>query len=217
MMLIATSLTAIALLASAAPASTAAAGAAPVLAMPPITVQVSVAPDVPPSLVSRLLGEASEIWGAGGFSFVWHIAAQKVVPNTLRVVIGDKQGNSRDSNRTPLGWIVFDDDHSPVPEIYLSRKNATALMYAARPVIGVVDHMPIVQRELLLARALGRALAHEMGHYLLATKVHTPKGLLQAVRTASELFSASRAGFRIDPAQRQQVASRIRREQLVAS
>ena len=33
--------------------------------------------------------------------------------------------------------------------------------------------MPIFEREMLLARAIGRALAHELGHYLLASKEHT--------------------------------------------
>ena len=33
--------------------------------------------------------------------------------------------------------------------------------------------MPIFEREMLMARAMGRALAHELGHYFLASKEHT--------------------------------------------
>ena len=62
---------------------------------------------------------------------------------------------------------------------------------------------------------MGRALAHELGHYLLASKVHTARGLLKASRTAAELFSIERAGFKIDPLQRQQIAARMRGDSLV--
>jgi hypothetical protein len=88
-------------------------------------------------------------------------------------------------------------------------------MDMARAVVGVVAQMPIAPREILLARAMGRALAHEIGHYLLASKVHTQRGLLKASRTASELFSVERAGFKIDPSQQQQIAARLRGESLV--
>ena len=132
----------------------------------------------------------------------------------LRVIFGNDTGASRD-NTTPLGWIVFDDDHTPVPEIYVSHENARRLMDAARGVIGIMSEMTGVQREMLLARAMGRALAHEMGHYLLASKVHTSRGLMRASRSAYEFFSTEQRGFKIDPAQRRLIAARLRGESLV--
>ena len=64
---------------------------------------------------------------------------------------------------------------------------------------------------------MGRALAHELGHYLLASKVHTERGLLKASRTAAELFGTTRGGFQLDPSQRRQIAARMRGESFVAS
>jgi hypothetical protein len=90
-------------------------------------------------------------------------------------------------------------------------------MDAARGIVGVIEQMPPVQREILLARAMGRALAHELGHFLLASKLHTPRGLLKAGRTATELFSTSRGGFKIDASQRQQIAARLRGDSVVVS
>ena len=75
----------------------------------------------------------------------------------------------------------------------------------------------MTQRETLLARAMGRALAHELGHYLLASKAHTERGLMKAVMTAVELFMPDSGGFRIEPAQRRAVAARLRGEPMVAS
>jgi hypothetical protein len=224
-MLTATSLAAV-LFASSALSAGAASAAIP--SAPPIVVAWSSAPEVSGSLVKRVLDETDAIWRANGFSFVWQRAARELgpytrvaetgphVPATLRVVIGEDRGVARD-HRTPLGWIVFDDERAPQREIYVSHANAVALMEAARAVVGLASQMPVAQREILLARAMGRALAHEIGHYLLASKVHTPRGLLQATRTAAELFSTLRSGFQIDPLQRQQIAARLRSEVLVVS
>jgi hypothetical protein len=225
MMLIATGL-AVALASAAAPAAAAPAEAAPA-SLPPVVVSVIEVPGIPPALVSRLLAETDEIWRAAGIPFLWRRSSQRPIPDprtsdtgpylpsTLRVIIGNDKGVARDQ-RTPLGWIVFENEHTPQPEIYVSYKNAQALLAASRVVVGAPDRMPIVQREILLARAMGRALAHEVGHYLLASKVHTSRGLLKASRTAAELFAAERGSFRIDPWQQQTVAARLLGEPVVA-
>ena len=138
------------------------------------------------------------------------------MPNSLHVVIGENRGVGT-SGRVPLGWIVFDDVTVPEQEIYLSYANARQMMEEARGVVGIIDQMPIMQRETLLARAMGRALAHELGHYLLASKVHTERGLMKATMTAAELFMPDSGAFRLEPAQRRSVAARLRGEPLVAS
>lgn len=194
---------------------------------PPVVVNVVAGPSVSATLVTRLLDEASAIWRPTGVEIVWRRVAPEVLPyarlgeagpsqSTLRVDIGDDPGLTRDA-RTPLGWIVFDSDHEPQPKIYLSYPNAKALMASARGVVGLIDQMPPAQREILLGRAMGRALAHELGHFLLASKVHTPRGLLKAWRTTAELFTPERGGFKIDAAQRQQIAVRLRGDAMVVS
>jgi hypothetical protein len=96
-----------------------------------------------------------------------------------------------------LGWIPFTAD-GPAPSIRLSRANAEALI---RRTPGVTD-ATIVQHEILIGRALGRALSHELGHYLLKSKVHTPHGLMRATWTSDELFSNDRRGFELTAKQR---------------
>jgi hypothetical protein len=196
--------------------------------IPPMIVHVSVTPDVPPTLIAGILAEADAIWRTHGVTLVWRRAVRAVtpyarvdeavpyVPNTLRLLIGAKRGAGHDG-RLPLGWIVFDAVAAPEQQIYLSYANALQLMVQARGVVGLVDQMPIAQRETLLARAMGRALAHEVGHYLLASQEHTPRGLMKAVLTAVELFSLDSGGFSIEPAQRRAVVARLSAEPLVAS
>jgi hypothetical protein len=228
MMLIATT-TAVALFASVAVAAALpATAAASTPSMPPMIVNVNASPDISASLLARVLAETDAIWRPAGVTFVWKRAAREVVPYsrasetgpyvpaTLRLSIGHNRGEMRDE-RLPLGWIVFDDATLPEQEIYLSYANAQQMMEEARGVVGLVSVMPLQQREWLAGRAMGRALAHELGHYLLASKVHTAHGLMKAAMSATDLFSTYSATFRLDAAQRRIVASRLQGDTIVAS
>jgi hypothetical protein len=224
MMLIATAV-AVALFASTAFAAAPAASAA---AIPPMIVYISAGAEVSVNLVSRLCAETEAIWRPAGVSFLWRRAPRATaastlapdsapfVPDTLRLTIGGERGNPRDG-RMPLGWIVFDAATAPQQDIYLSHSNARQMLENAAGVVGVADQMPMAQRDTLLGRAMGRALAHELGHYLLASKAHTERGLMKAILTAVELFGPDASAFRLEPAQRGTVADRLRGEPLVAS
>jgi len=130
------------------------------------------------------------------------------MPTTLHVVIGNDTGAASD-NRIQLGWIVFDDEHTPEQEVYVSYRNSERYLLLSQGIVGVTSQMTTAQRHTLLGRVMGRALAHELGHYLLASKVHTLRGLMQATRTATDFFSNDRRGFDVNGAQRLAIASRL--------
>ncbi len=175
-------------------------------AFPAIGVTVIVGRGITPALVSRILDETDAIWRGSGFSFVWQ--RERGLPAALSVTIDDAPTIQLDG-QTTLGWIHFDDTDVPAPAVHLSYANALTLLEQSRGVVGRISQMPRAERETLLGRAMGRALAHEMGHYLLASKVHTPKGLMATKRSASDLFSNDRAHFRIDDVQRAAMAARL--------
>ncbi|HEY2904980.1 MAG TPA: hypothetical protein VGJ29_03710 [Vicinamibacterales bacterium] len=175
-------------------------------AFPPIGVTIIVGRGVAPTLVSRILDETDAIWRGSGFSFVWQ--RDGGLPAALSITIDNTPGVQLDG-QTTLGWIHFDDNDVPAPEIHLSYANAMTLLELSRGVVGPLAQMPIAERETLLGRAMGRALAHEMGHYLLASKAHTPKGLMATKRSAIDLFNSDRAHFRIDDGQRAAMAARL--------
>ena len=199
-------------------ASAHAVSGAPVPAIPPVIVNVWTAPGIPSELVSALLAETDAIWRPTGITFLWRrnqsepIAGRSTEapcdPLALRVVIGDEIHRASDF-RFRLGWIVFDDPSTPEQEIHVSYRSAMLLLERSPGVVGVVESMPRLQRRTLLSRALGRALAHELGHYLSASPVHTPDGLMMALHTAAEFFGSDRGGFRLDPAQWRQIVARI--------
>jgi hypothetical protein len=196
--------------------------APPANPIPSMVVRVATDSDVPPALVVALLGEADAIWRGTGIQFFWEREpgereppAPVRVPSpfgspTLQVIIGqERHAIARGSREFPLGWIVFDDATTPQREIYLSYTNAIALLESSSSVVGLVQSMPPLQREILLARAMGRALAHELGHYLSASKAHADKGLMKAVHSASELFGLGRTLFQLTPEERQRMVARF--------
>ena len=192
------------------------AAAAPLASTPlphaalPIIVSVSVTARVSSRLVDTMLEETDAIWRAAGFNFVWRRAgsAGSPVPSRLSVIIADERGSSSDGG-LPLGWIRFDGPDLPGREIYVSRLNARVLLdqyislAAARRVV-----MPL-QEDLLMGRAMGRALAHELGHYLLRSKAHSRRGLMQGTRSSFEMFATERVRFEIDADQRQHIAAAL--------
>src|SRR5262249_49409881 len=153
--------------------------------LPPMTIRVGVAPGITPTLVAGVLAEADAIWRGAGVTFRWQPDDEMVrlkadatsirpdgapvfEPFTLHVSIGFET-NQAGETHFPLGWIVFDDPSTPRQEISVSYANAMTLLERSSGVVGVAATMPRMQRELLLSRAMGRALAHEVGHYLLAS------------------------------------------------
>jgi hypothetical protein len=188
--------------------------ARPATALPPIGVSVIVGRGISPSLVTRILAETDAIWRPGGFTFVWQ--REGGLATALRVTI-DGERQAPVDGQTPLGWIHFDERSVPEPEIHLSYANATDYLQLSVGVVGIMSKMPTAERELLLGRAMGRALAHEMGHYLLASKAHTKAGLMQTQRSASDLFGNDRRRFQIDEIQQSAVAARLSQQPAVTA
>jgi len=197
-------------------------------ALPAMIIRVSASPSISPKTIARTIEEATGIWRELGFTFDWRGGPREVAPymhsteagpyapSTLRVVISEEEGLKR-AKDTPLGWITFDDQNSPEQVIHISYGNALSLLALSRPVVGPIDKMPTLERDIRLSRAMGRALAHELGHYLLASKSHTASGLMQATRSAVEFFGPDRVHFELDPVQQEAVAARFAKGRVLAS
>jgi len=176
-------------------------------ARPVVIVQVESARDVRGSTVRRALDEAADIWRAAGIVFDWRVAgsAPPLEGPSLRVVIDDAGGPA--ARDVALGWIAFAVSDVPDPVIHLSRANVESLINR----IDSLRQSPFAERDLLTGRALGRALAHEIGHYLLASRAHTPGGLMRATRPSLAFFAPARIGFELTSEQRVAAAARIAR------
>jgi hypothetical protein len=59
-------------------------------------------------------------------------------------------------------------------------------------------------------RMLGRALAHEIVHYLLRSPLHTPTGLMRATHSVEAFVGRDRSAFRLSPVECDALVSRVR-------
>jgi len=187
----------------------------PAYALAALVIAISSSAEVSPTLVDHVVVETNTIWKPAGLTIVWQRDDGGAAP-ALRVIIGPLRGSTLPRYVAPLGWIEFDDGR-PQPHMYLSYANAMTLLEASRGVVGLVSRMPILERETFLGRALGRALAHEVGHYLLAERAHTATGLMKASFSSAELFMPETRHFAINDTQRAIVLARLDRVPLVAS
>jgi hypothetical protein len=175
-------------------ATTGGAGPPPFAHMRHVRISVVAAPTVTRSFIEATLAEAEAIWRPAGVTLAWRRqpqadAVDAASPPELTVTVEDRSTNGRDG-QTTLGWIHFA-GRTPEAAIHLSRANAEALIEKA----STLRDTPPVMHEALLARALGRALAHELGHYLLQSPAHVPNGLMRGVRPSADFFSPARNGF----------------------
>jgi len=57
----------------------------------------------------------------------------------------------------------------------------------------------------IIGRAVGRVMAHEIGHYLLRTSAHADRGLMRPLMTPDLLTLPSRHDFELTPAEEARV------------
>jgi hypothetical protein len=165
--------------------------------LPPISIGVFAARDIDQSVLNRILDEAQAIWEPAGITFDWHrIPSERGSATWQLTVTIDDQRRGFLEWQGALGWIPFTPS-GPAPSIHLSRAAAEAMISGTAGVNGT-----ILGHEILLGRALGRALSHELGHYLLRSKAHAPHGLMRATWPTDELFSIYRDGFTLTAQER---------------
>jgi hypothetical protein len=175
-------------------------------ALPPIPVAVFAPADVNDALVSRIRAETEAIWASAGVTFEWHrvFSEGQGEPRQLEVTIDDRPRDLADG-RQALGWITFTAGR-PEKSIHLSRSNVEDMLLRTP---GVED-MTIQTHQTLIGRALGRALSHEIGHYLLQSKIHTPHGLMRAIWPSGEFFAVRRSGFDLTATERAAAVQHLR-------
>lgn len=140
--------------------------------------------------------EAERVWTALGVDVCWRDARTPCdqARVTLHVRVAAEAPAGEPSGHRALGWIGFSDTAGPGPFIVLSVQRARELLGRAERAARRLQELPgLVER--LLPRALGRALAHELGHYLLARRAHSAAGLMREAFRPEDLAD-DRAGQR---------------------
>jgi len=151
----------------------------------------------PPPFLAAAIEEAADIWAAYGVRIGAPMANDARHEGVVRLVVKLARAEERRTGPRALGSVVFNGD-TPDPTIELYPTAASALIAAVafnRP----DDPRPVSTGDRVLARVLGRALAHEIGHFLLRSKTHSKNGLMRAEQIGSDLMAPGHHGFTLSP------------------
>jgi len=182
-------------------------------ALPTISISVHASsPRVSGWMLNFALDEARAIWIDAGLRISWRIEKERAAADGLRVVIDDDPGTGLGEGLA-IGWVIFQGDQ-PTQEIHLSYANAVAGLERSCP-LGALNRLNPLRIDEMVAVALGRALAHELGHYLLGPNAHSGSGLMRAEWSPAEMFGESRPFFHLDAVQRGAIASKLMTEAVV--
>jgi hypothetical protein len=167
--------------------------ALPLDALPPVTLDTAVA-------------EAAALWAPYGVIVDAAGPCSPVADDTTRLTVAVVATASRVviGWRGPLGAIAFGADGAPASTLMIYMADILQFIRGARVLGADLTRWPVDPRQRIVGRALGRVMAHEIGHYVLQTPQHTRTGLMRPVRSPDDLVSPSRHGFELTLAERSQ-------------
>lgn len=170
----------------------------------PLEVAISTAPELPAVARQELLREASTIWRNAGIRLTW-VEDDGVSPGRLRVSVGRRPVGSTHEGRWTVGELLRFDDGTAVAAASITR--AEAVVEAAGTGRAHGSPSSVVQHR--LGVVLGRAVAHEIGHYLLDGAPHTAHGLMRATFQPGEFTDLRDGTFWLDDASRRRIQARL--------
>jgi hypothetical protein len=151
--------------------------------------------------------EVEAIWAAQAVRIEWSCAE---TTGCVRVVI-DRPASTLPAAGREEQWNVAATrivaGHVSGP-IYVSVDAAERVVRAASP-----PYSTPALRGVMVTRVVGRALAHELAHFLLDTREHSQHGLLRARVRADDFVSPGLDGFNLDDKQ----LTRARRHELLVT
>jgi hypothetical protein len=145
-------------------------------------------------VASGALAEATAVWGRYQV-FLQRASARSDPRSVVRITIADRAPATAPDPRA-VGSIDFRDG-IPLPEITLYAERAWELICAVAG--STAERWPRSYRELVLGRVLGRALAHELGHFILQSRQHSADGLMRASQSIADLIAAERTRVLLTP------------------
>ena len=157
----------------------------------------------PAAQVEAMAREADALWRAHGVAIVLVAPDARLPPvppaSRLTVSLGTVRRAAPSGPADTLGAIVFDALNRPATELTLHVSSIAATVGAARWSGHPLAAWPPAFADYVIGRALGRVLAHEIGHYLLAWRGHSPHGLMREAFDGHQLSHPDRSSFVLAP------------------
>lgn len=168
-------------------------------------------------LVRTMTEEVSAVWAPYGVRFVWSADHDGVdgaqIDGSFVVVIQRGRHRAHDNFGFPvLGLTHLTSGSIDCAPIVIDRDAVEQTLDSlhSERMLTIAGHRKLESSE--IGRALGRVLAHEIGHVLLAQRTHEPRGLMRASYEADDLAALRRDSFTLSTNEIERL--RARREAL---
>ena len=160
-----------------------------------LDVLLTTAPTLSESARAAMLSEAAAIWRQQGVAIAWlpPDTVQSAAANRLRVLVVPKRLGESGVEPINVGELVRPSNGHAVALV--SIESAQKLVASVRGRAGY-ELIAVDQRRLGIV--LGRALAHEIGHYVLDTHTHARSGLMRPTFNALEFTELRGGTFALD-------------------
>jgi|SRR5215204_3394721 hypothetical protein len=150
-----------------------------------------------------LINETESIWKDARVQLRWIRDNRSTDEDRpLRIIVARRMMAATD-NQWPVAELMRFEDRSAIA---LASISAALRIVEERPELPLVD-LPAM-RQYKLGVVLGRAVAHEIGHYLLQSNAHSPYGLMRASIDAREFADLRTGAFRLDRESQAYLAAR---------
>jgi hypothetical protein len=168
---------------------------------------------IPPAVTAAAVREAAAIWSE------YRVVVDRALPCAsepdeaivLTVQRGYAQAPSAANAKVALGTIAFAEDGTPYSFVTVFFDRLLRSIRNERLGDVAEERWPPELRERIIGRALGRVIAHEIGHYLLGTRTHSSSGLMRSVQPFAELFAMPQTGFLLSRGDEQRLARSVGR------
>jgi hypothetical protein len=175
-----------------------------------VGVLLTTAPTVASEARAALIDEATDIWGRAGVRVEW-LAAAAARPSgltMLRVLAVERPSSQTGIDTAVVGELLRVDRSKAIA--MLSVPEAERIVARARARTRRVTALTRLH-DRSVGIVLGRAAAHEIGHYLLDTSTHVPAGLMRARFDTFEFADPASQAFLLDQQSSAWVQHRVAR------
>jgi hypothetical protein len=147
-------------------------------------------------MTERVKAETEAIWGSYGVRFEWTDAEAPESPANRMLL--DARVERRFERRLQMEWPAILGSTTLAPDAPIWRPIRVSFEATERALaLRSLGSLARIVLDPELGRALGRVLAHEIGHVLLGRPHHDPAGLMRASFPAEELGDPDRTPFRL--------------------
>lgn len=164
-----------------------------------------------PAQVAVAVDQIRQIWSAAGVMVTASRPGEARPPDqaiiSVRIVRFSTQPNSR--GESTLAWVAVTEERMPAPAVFVSLPTMTAVLSHAEFAGYAVKRLTSVLRAELAGRAIGRAVAHELGHFLLQRAGHRGEGLMRRSYSPNDLVGDWLEPFQVPADERLNVRAEI--------